>query len=83
MNSTNSIIVIIFGIIAYMIIVDKNVGDYLTLIFKIFRINTQRFFWMIKYHPKNFMTTWIQNQKYDKIAKELEKEFLEKRTNDI
>lgn len=81
MNSTNSIIVIIFGIIAYMIIVDKNVGDYLTLIFKIFRINTQRFFWMIKYHPKNFMTTWIKNQKYDKIAKELEKEFLKNRNN--
>jgi hypothetical protein len=33
---------------------------------------------MIKYHPNNFITTWIQNQKYDKIAKELEKEFNQK-----
>jgi hypothetical protein len=30
---------------------------------------------MMKYHPNNFITTWIQNRKYDKIARELEKEF--------
>ena len=83
MNSTNSALLIIFGIVAYMIIVDKNVGEYLTLIFKISQINIERFFWMVKYHPKNFLTTWIQNRKYDKIARELEKEFLEKKTNDI
>jgi hypothetical protein len=30
---------------------------------------------MVKYHPNNFITTWIQNRKYDKLAKEIEKEF--------
>lgn len=29
---------------------------------------------MIRFHPNNFITTWIQNKKYDKIARELERE---------
>lgn len=75
MNTQNSIILLVFGVIAYMMIIDKNVGQYLTLVFKITQVNIQRLFWMVKYHPNNFITTWIQNRKYDRIAKELEKEF--------
>jgi hypothetical protein len=60
--------------------VDKNVSDYIILLSKILRLNIERFFWMVKYHPKNFITTWIQNRKYDKIAKELEQEFMEKQS---
>ena len=69
---------IIFTIIAAMIVLDNNVGVYITLIFKILKVNTERFFWMIKYHPNNFITTWIQNRKYDRIARELEQEFQSK-----
>lgn len=54
-----------------MIIIDANVGSYITLSLKLVSIQYQRFLWMIKYHPLNFVTTWIQNRKYDKIAKEL------------
>ncbi len=56
-------------------IIDENIATYLTLVFKIMKVNTERFFWMVKYHPNNFITTWIQNRKYDQIARELEKEF--------
>jgi hypothetical protein len=75
MTSENSVLLLIFAVVAYMMIIDKNVGQYLTLVFKITQVNIQRLLWMVKYHPNNFVTTWIQNRKYDRIAKELEKEF--------
>ena len=75
MSTYYYILFIIFSIIAYMIVVDNNVSVYITLIFKILKVNTERLFWMIRFHPNNFITTWIQNRKYDRIAKELEKEF--------
>jgi len=69
---------IAFTIIAFMIVLDNNVGVYITLIFKILKVNTERLIWMIKFHPNNFLTTWIRNRQYDKIARELEKEFSQK-----
>lgn len=75
MTPLQSTLLLIFGILAYMIIVDENVGKFILIWIGIIRVNTERFFWMVKYHPNNFVTTWAQNRKYDKIAKELEKEF--------
>jgi hypothetical protein len=69
---------IIFVIISTMMILDNNVGVYITLIFKLLKINTQRLFWMIRFHPNNFITTFLNNRKYDRIARELEKEFSQK-----
>lgn len=80
MTPFNSFVLITFGIIAYIMLIDENVAVYMTLLFKILNINTQKFLWMIKYHPNNFVTTWIQNQKYDKIARELQEE-LNSKTN--
>ena len=80
MTPFQSTILIFCGIVAYVISVDRNVADYLTLVFKLTNINLQRFLWMTKYHPNNFITTYFQNRKYDKIAKELEKE-LSSKTN--
>lgn len=75
LNTYHYFLLTIFCILAYMIIVDKNVSSYIILLFKIFRINVERFIWMVKYHPNNFITTWIQNKKYENIAKELEKKY--------
>jgi hypothetical protein len=58
-----------------MIIVDENVGKFIMIWVGIIKVNTERLIWMIRFHPNNFVTTWLQNRKYDKIAKELEKEF--------
>jgi hypothetical protein len=80
MNPIQSTLLIIFGIIAYLTITDKSVAQYLTLVFKLIETNVERFFWMVKYHPNNFITTWQRNREYDKIAKELEKEFMSKYT---
>ena len=78
MTPFQSACVVIFGILAYLIWVDENVAVYLTLIFKIMRVNTERMLWMIRLHPYNPITNLIMKLKYDKIAKELEKEFLER-----
>jgi hypothetical protein len=71
MTSFQSACVVIFGILAYLIWVDENIAVYLTLIFKIIKINTERMFWMIKLHPKNPITNLIMKWKYDRIAKEI------------
>lgn len=64
----------VFAIAFAMILIDTNVATYIDLNLRLLGINFQRFIWMIRFHPNNFITTWIQNQKYLKIAKELEKE---------
>jgi chromosomal replication initiation ATPase DnaA len=65
----------VFIIIALMIVIDPNVGSFIDLLIKIIKVKVERFIWMVIYHPNNFITTWLQNRKYDKIARELEKEF--------
>lgn len=68
-------LLVIFGVIGYMIIVDKNVADYIVLIFKTIGLTIERFFWMIRLHPKNPITNLIKRWEYDRIARELQKEF--------
>jgi hypothetical protein len=78
MTPFNSIILLLFGVIAYMMIMDPNVAEYLTLVFKMMKINVERVYWMIRLHPKNPITNLMMRWEYDKIARELEKEFAEK-----
>ena len=68
---------IIFGILAYLMLVDENVATYLTLIFKILKVNTERMLWMIRFHPRNPITNLMMKWKYDKIARDLMKEYEE------
>lgn len=75
MNTTYATFLLFFGIIFYIILVDKNVEDYLFLVFKITKVNFQRLIWMIKYHPRNPITNFIKEIEYTRLAKELEKEF--------
>ena len=75
MTPFQSTCVIIFAIIAYLVITDKNVADYLILVFKMTRLNVDRYLWMMRLHPKNPITNLMMRWKYARIAKELEKEF--------
>jgi hypothetical protein len=75
MTPFQSTCLILFAIIAYLIIADKNVADYLILVFKMTKLNIERMFWMIRLHPKNPITNLIKRLEYDKIARELQKEF--------
>jgi hypothetical protein len=71
MFSLNYGLLLVLGITAYIIIIDQNVAEYLLLVFKMMKLNVVRLLWMIRFHPNNFITTWIQNRKYDRIAKEM------------
>jgi hypothetical protein len=79
MTSFNYTILLIFGVIAYIMIIDPNVNEYLTLVFKVIKINIDRVYWMIRLHPKNPITNLIMKRKYDKIARELQEELSKKR----
>jgi hypothetical protein len=67
-------LVALLAIIIFLIMIDKNVADYIIIIFKLFKINFQRMMWMIRYHPQNPITNLIKRFEYNKIAKELHKE---------
>jgi hypothetical protein len=74
MTPFQSTCLILFAIVAYLMIVDKNVADYLTLVFKIVRLNIDRTLWMIRLHPKNPITNLMMRWRYDRIARELQEE---------
>lgn len=77
--TTYYILCLIVGIILYMVAVDQNVSDYIILQGKIIKVKIERFFWMIRFHPKNPITNFTLKFKYDRIAKELEQELKEKK----
>jgi hypothetical protein len=74
MTPFQSTCLILFAILAYLILTDKNVADYLTLVFKMTRLNIERMFWMIRFHPKNPITNLMMRWKYERIARELQEE---------
>jgi len=71
-------LVALLAIFIFLIMIDKNVADYIIIMFKLFKINFQRMLWMIKFHPQNPVTNLIKRFEYDKIAKELQKELYDK-----
>lgn len=64
----------IFAVIAIMIVLDKNVADYIILLTKIVKMQFERMKFMLIYHPKNPVTNFIQARKMDRLAMELHKE---------
>lgn len=81
MQPSYYILFLVFTVFAVMMAIDANVGDYITLQFKILQIRIERLWWMFIHHPNNFVTTWMQSRKYDKIARELEEEFRNRQEN--
>lgn len=76
MTPFQSACLVIFVILAYLMWVDENVVVYLTLIFKIIRLNSQRFLWMLRFHPiwiDNPIAKWKKEREYAKIIEELQK----------
>ena len=74
MSLYQTIIFTIFTVIAIMIVLDKNVADYIILLTKIVKMQFERMKFMIIYHPKNPITNFIQARKMNKLAMELHKE---------
>ena len=74
MTPFQSACVVIFGILAYLICVDENIAVYLSLTFKVIKINTERMLWMIRLHPKNPITNLMMKWKYERLAREIQAE---------
>ena len=74
MFSLNYGLLLVLGITAYIMIIDQNVAEYFLLVFRMMKLNMVRLLWMIRLHPNNFITTWIQNRKYDRMVKEMMEE---------
>lgn len=64
----------LFSIIAYMMIVDENVGRYIVILTQLVRINILRLYLLIKFHPKNPITNYIMDRKMDKMMKKMRDE---------
>ena len=64
------ILLTIFGVIAYMIIVDKNVAAYIILLGKVAKLKISRFIFWVKFYPRlRFDTFWLK-QKSKKVLKQ-------------
>lgn len=64
------ILLTIFGVIAYMIIVDKNVATYIVLLGKVAKLKISRFIFWVKFYPRlQFDTFWLK-QKSKKVLKQ-------------
>jgi hypothetical protein len=66
--------IILFSIVAYLIVVDKNVAEYLTLVIKITKINIVRTLWMIRLHPNNPITNLMVKWEYYKLVRKFQNE---------
>ena len=77
MNTYYLTILAVFGIVAYMMIVDQNVADFISLIPRIIKLNVERFYWKIRFHPivtTNKLSQWLMMRKYEKMIKEYEQQ---------
>ncbi len=69
---------VIFVFAAYLIVVDSNVAKFFILCVEIVKVNTERFFWMIRFHPiitSSPIFQWWMMRKYIKEAEKIQKEF--------
>lgn len=83
MNIYMSTLFVLFGVLVYMMAVDKNVSDAINLIFKLIVTKITAIFWLIRFHPQNPITNLIMKFKYEKIAADLRKELTEKQKHVI
>ena len=76
----------LFAIIITMMIVDPNVTDYIYLYFKIIRVNLERFYWMIRFHPAILTSPigkWWMMRKYMRTAEKLAQELSQKQKDGV
>lgn len=76
----------VFATIITMMIVDPNVADYIYLYFKIIRVNLERFYWMIRFHPAILTSPigkWWMMRKYMRTAEKLAQELSQKQQDGV
>lgn len=73
----------VFTVVAVMVVLDANVGDYIILLTKILKVNTERFIWKIRFHPRNPISNYLLWRRSLKMAEEMQKEFSQRTENKV
>jgi hypothetical protein len=63
-----------FTIIAYMMVVDKNVVTFIELMFGYAWVQIKRAWWIVRFHPINPIPRWTLNWRIEKMTRQLQKE---------
>ena len=64
-----------------MMVVDQNVADYIFILSKTVKLNIERLYWMIRFHPVLFSSPigkWWMMRKYMRTAEKLAQEMSKK-----
>jgi hypothetical protein len=70
--------VVVFAIIAYMIVSDKNVADAFVYVFAIVKNRIIREIWWLKNNPSNPIVKYLMWRRSIKLAKEFQKQLDDK-----
>jgi len=63
----------VFAIVAYMIVVDKNVAIYINLMIRYAGVQIKRAWWIARFHPNNPFSKLMMRWNVWKMTRELEK----------
>ena len=66
---------VLFAIVVYIIVSDRNVSDAFVYIFDIIKNNIIKQIWWLKNNPKNPVVKYLMHRRSMEMAKELMKEF--------
>jgi len=76
----------VFVVIVTMMIIDSNVSAYIVLLSKSAKLNIERMFWMIRFHPvilSSPIGRWWMMRKYMRTVKELSQELSQKDSDGV
>lgn len=75
-----------FVILVTMMAIDPNVSDYIVLLSKSVKVNIERMFWMIRFHPvilSSPIGKWWMMRKYMRTVRELSQELSQKDSDGV
>ena len=75
MSNYQLILFTVAAILGYMIVTDKNVAEYVMLQWQMLGIRIQKYYLLVKLHPRNPITNWQQERRIKKMAKEFAKKY--------
>lgn len=67
------VIFAVFAIIAYMMVVDKNVATFIDLMVRYAGVQLKRAWWIVRFHPANPIPRWTLNWRIERMTRQLEK----------
>ncbi len=71
-----------FSVIAYMMVVDRNVVTLIELMFQYAGVQLKRAWWIIRFYPINPIPRWTLKWRIERMTKQLEKDLKIQNKND-